>query len=163
MRLHVFAITLVGALGSPSVAWTQAVEGGRLSTMTINLDTMQVTTPHWSSNLIDCSDEAVECVEAPGYFLLSMQRQCDRSISWDAGGFPYRVVAPSAHYGLPSGSYMSMKYPHVHWWFGSPSDRGVHRWARTLLTPSDQGWSTSDVTEAFEVQLVGSQARFRCG
>ncbi|MBO9501889.1 hypothetical protein [Brevundimonas sp. A19_0] len=129
--------------------------------MTIDVDRMTVTTPRWSSGLIDCSDDAVQCLEAPGRFLVSMQRTCDRSAEWLAGGQRYRAIGIMPHYGLPSASYMSMKYPHVHWYFWVGP--GYSRWARTAGTPGDSSWDTNETIEEYPVRIIGSNDWFRCG
>lgn len=158
------SITVAGCAAIPASNFTGPISEGPESFdgMTIDLNRMQVVTPNWTAALSDCSDVVVECVEAPGYFLLSMQRHCARDIAWEAGGFRYSVIAPAVHFGLPSGSYMSMKYPHVHWRFGAPLERGVHRWARTVGTPGDRTWDTNEVLEEYQVRMVGADNRFRC-
>lgn len=154
------ALLLVGCQAAASLQ--PAPQPLPLDGMTLNLETMQVVTPSWRSELIDCSDEAFQCLEAPGYFLVSMPRSCSRQVSWQAGGHGYRAIAPAPHYGLPSGSYMSMKYPHVHWRFGAPIERGFHRWARTVDTPMESAWDTNVTVEAYEVRTIGGDDWFRC-
>lgn len=158
------SIAVAGCASVPANTVAGLSEGAEVfDGMTLDLNMMRVVTPNWTTALVDCSDEAIECVEAPGYFLLSVPRHCSRDGAWEAGGFSYRAIAPSPHYGLPSGSYMSMKYPHVHWLFGAPLERGVHRWARTLGTPSDRAWDTNDTIEEYQVRIVSADSSFRCG
>ena len=150
------------ALGLVACSANQAAHQQPFDGMTLNLETMQVVTPSWTSPLIDCSDALVECLEAPGYFLVSMQRNCAREVAWEAGGHPYRTVGIAPHYGLPSANYMSTKYPHVHWQFGAPVERGFTRWARTLVTPRDAGWGTNAAVEEYQVRIIGPDPWFRC-
>lgn len=134
----------------------------RFEGLTLDLERMRAVTPVWTSQLVDCSDALVECLEAPGYFLVAMKRTCAKDVAWEAGGYSYRAIAPAAHYGLPSGSYMSTKYPHVHWRFGSPIERGFSRWARTVETPGDARWDTNSAVEEYEVRVVSADPWFRC-
>lgn len=155
-----FVLLLAGCHAARNVQSGQEPEP--FDGMTLDLETMRVFTPSWSSELVDCSDESVQCLEAPGHFLVSMQRTCTRAMGWEAGGHSFRVIAQATHVGLPSGSYMSMKYPNVHWHFGPPVQPGFWRWARTEGTPMDRTWSPNETLEMYSVRTIGGDDWFRC-
>lgn len=81
----------------------------------IDVENRVARTPQWQGALVDCSDAAFECIEAPGHFLMAFPRSCPTgSRDWVVAGFRYRGTAPALHYAPPSGGYVSYKYPHVH-------------------------------------------------
>jgi len=84
-------------------------------TIIIDGDALIARAPNWTSELIDCTDEQFRCLEAPGRFLIAFPKTCPTERwQWDIAGYPFRLTAPEAHYGLPSGGYFSEKYPHVY-------------------------------------------------
>ena len=84
-------------------------------TIIIDGDALTAQSPNWMSELVDCTDQEFRCLEAPGRFLIAFPKICPTGRwQWDIAGYPFRLTAPEAHYGLPSGGYFSEKYPHVY-------------------------------------------------
>ena len=85
----------------------------------IDIAQLRADAPEWQSALVDCSDSEFSCFEAPGRFLLAFPRSCPRTIGpemqdWMVAGHRFRFTAPDAHDDLPTGGYVSDKYPHAY-------------------------------------------------
>jgi hypothetical protein len=67
-----------------------------------------------------------------------------------------------AHYGLPSGGYVSDANLHVGLIY--MLGHGFIRWFRTTRTPYDPDWnSQEDRVEEYRIAYVGMRRAFACG
>jgi hypothetical protein len=130
--------------------------------MTIDFIRHQVVTPSWTAEFVDCSTSGVQCLEVPGRFIMSFPGSCAvAEAGWIAAGTRFRGTALMAHYGLPSGGYMSEAYPHIHLIYLRGS--GFINWFRTTRTPYDPDWNTGqDRVEEYRIGYVGMPEAFAC-
>lgn len=127
--------------------------------LVIDLENHRATTPQWQSEVVDCSDSAFACLEAPGHFLMAFPKSCPTTWDWNVAGFRYRLTAPAAHLRLPSGGYVSYKYPHAYLIYRA--DKGfIALWMRTHPVFSGDNWGGPSTIE-YDVKFIG-QAPFRC-
>jgi hypothetical protein len=130
--------------------------------MTIDFIRHQVVTPSWHAEFADCSTSEVQCLEVPGRFIMSFPRLCTLAdAGWIAAGTRFRGTAPMAHYGLPSGGYISDAYPHIHLLY--QRGFGFIGWSRTARTPYDPEWNSGeDRVEEYRIHFVGMADAFAC-
>ena len=126
----------------------------------IDLERKVASAPDWQTPLTDCSNTEFQCVEAPGHFLMAFPRICPKvSWDWNVAGFRYRLTAPAAHYGLPSGGYYSEKYPHSYLLYRA--GKGFDAlWLRANPVPTDNwgGYSTAE----YRIRYIGGPGPFVC-
>ena len=128
--------------------------------LVIDLGNHRATTPQWQSEIVDCSDASFECLEAPGHFLMAFPKTCPTTWDWNIAGSRYRLTAPMEHFGLPSGGYVSYKYPYAYLIY--QADAGfISLWMRTHPVFSGENWGGPSVIE-YDIKYVGGQSPFRC-
>jgi hypothetical protein len=118
----------------------------------IDGDALTASSPDWTSALVDCTNDEFRCLEAPGRFLIAFPKICPTEHwQWNIAGYPFRLTAPEAHYGLPSGGYFSEKYPYVYLMYRS---RVGFRtlWIRSQPITTEN-WGGSSVEE-YEVKFL---------
>ena len=126
----------------------------------IDVENRTALSPQWQSELINCSDDAFECIEAPGHFLMAFPRICPKT-DWDwviAGGV-FRNTAPAEHLGLPSGGYVSYKYPYV--LLSYRIDVGFLSLKVRSKPVMSANWGERSVAE-YDLKYVGKSLPFRC-
>jgi hypothetical protein len=152
-----------------SVLWLFMLTAGCVSTpsaqsaprkqISIDIDHHRAISPQWDAQLIDCSDSQFQCFEAPGRFLMAFPKACPTTIwDWSVAGYPFRNTAPAVHYGLPSGGYVSYKYPNVHLSYRV----GIGFRLLTVRSNAviDRDWG--EVVEEYEIKYTGANVPFLC-
>ncbi len=130
--------------------------------MTVDFIRRQVVTPDWQAEFADCSTSEVQCLEVPSRFIMSFPSSCaPAQDGWIVAGTRFRVTAPEVHHGLPSGGYISDKYPHVHLRYRK--GMGFIGWSRTIKTAYDAGWNSGeDRVEEYQIVYLGMASPFHC-
>ena len=126
----------------------------------IDMVSKRATGPGWGSEILDCSDANFRCLEAPGHFLLAFPRKCPSgSLQWIIGGFQFRMTAPAPHYALPSGGYVSGKYPHVHLHYFAAI--GFTSYSIHTGSVIDGDWAENRSSD-YRIRFKGDSSPFRC-
>jgi hypothetical protein len=130
--------------------------------MTVDFTRHEVVTPNWRAAFVDCSTSEVQCLEVPSRFVMAFPRLCTHAeAGWIAAGTRFRGTAPMAHYGLPSGGYISDAYPHISLIY--QRGFGFIIWWRSTRTPYDPGWNSGeDRVEEYRIAYVGMPDAFAC-
>jgi len=130
--------------------------------MTVDFTQRKVVTPTWQAEFADCSTSEVQCLEAPGRFIMSFPASCaSAGHGWSVAATRFRATAQEVHYGFPSGGYVSDRYPHVHLVYREGV--GFIGWSRTIKTPYDAGWNEGeDRVEQYRIAFRGRMSPFHC-
>jgi hypothetical protein len=130
--------------------------------MIVDFSRRQVIPPNWHAEFVDCSTSEVQCLEVPNRFMMSFPISCASAEGgWSAAGTRFTSTAPEVHYGLPSGGYVSGKYPHIHLLYRKGI--GFRGWSRTIKRPNDAGWNEGeDRAEEYPIVYRGSTSPFHC-
>ena len=154
-RCTMLALACLSAIGCASLPKTQM-----RPVLAIDLENRKASTPEWQSVLVDCSNAEFECLEAPGHFLMAFPRSCPTTWDWNVAGYRYHLTAPAAHLGLPSGGYVSYKYPHAYLLY--QAGQGFFAlWMRSNPVMSGENWGGPSVVE-YNIEYVNGQSQFRC-
>lgn len=128
--------------------------------LVIDLRSHRASTPQWQSDIVDCSDANFERIEAPGYFLMAFPKSClTDTWDWSIAGFPFRNTAPTPHFGLPSGGYVSYKYPYAHLVYQAGAGF-TSLWVTSRPVVSEN-WGGPSIVE-YEISYPDGQSPFRC-
>ena len=128
--------------------------------LVIDLTNHRASTPQWQSEILDCSDAAFECIEAPGHFLMALPRACPANAEdWTVAGFRFRGTAPLPHFAPPSGGFVSYKYPYAHLVYQSGLGfTGLWVTSRPVVS---ENWGNPSVIE-YDVRYADGRSRFLC-
>lgn len=125
--------------------------------LVIDLAVRRATTPRWSAEIVDCSDATMNCIEAPGRFLMAFPRDCGVNFSLNAAGRRYQAAGLGPH--GPEVGYVSDKYPTVqlHFYPGSPA-------GYFMMTVFSEPWPPASWVrlEEYSVRFAGGQSPFFC-
>lgn len=137
------------------------VEPGRAE-LRIDLEAKRATTNQWTADLTDCSDSRYRCLAIHDRLVLVFPRAC--ADAEEPGPTPlggeFKVVAPTPHLGLPSGSYMLTNHPTVLFFYRAP--HGITEIRFVSRAPHEAEFDPNRYETRWLIKMPGGRGLFVC-
>ncbi|TPE61183.1 hypothetical protein FJQ54_09845 [Sandaracinobacter neustonicus] len=137
-----------------------------LKRMLVNFETRTISTDDWSSQFVDCSDANYNCISVPDKVALAFARKCDLTKA-ERASIPHSkiagrvfVVAPMAHYGLPSGTYILEALPTALMFYDQK--HGLTELRELLSSPYETEFDPNAYRVRYKIITADGGPLFRC-
>lgn len=136
--------------------------------MFVDFDRKEIRIGNWNRPFDDCSNSAFNCLNVRSIMIIAFPKKCD-VWSTSALGKPGRrlspagefiVVAPTPHYGLPSGSYVSSKHPYL--WLLYKNKMGFSEVRVLKHSPNEKDFDPNLYTARYQIVADGKVGIFAC-
>jgi len=121
------------------------------------------TTPRWSSEIVDCSNQEQHCILIPGRMVLAFPKSCSDAGAGrrpDTGYGELREVAPTPHLAPPSGSYVVGAFPNVLLFYDV--SHGFNEVRIVRRSPYDREFDPNDYSERYDLITPKGVGLFIC-
>lgn len=139
------------------------LSGDDIRPMVLDLSKKSISTPDWQSPILECSDAQYFCLEVPGRLVIAFPKECSAAsvqLSWQAPVARFQMVAPKPHFGPPSGTYVSEKFPRV--LLRYDVQRGFTEVRFLKWAPSSAEFDPNAYEARYRISVRGGQGLYVC-